>query len=1304
MSSLFLFEQAQLSDATYADFTSAFNPDDGTYVDTGVISALEERGFSLTQATEFVSEWSVVSQKENTVNGFSATLFENKFTGEKRLAIRGSDDLYDFVDADVNLFLRGEAPAQYRDLEAYYQELIAGGHLAVDEAISITGHSLGGFLAQAFSINNPTIVQNTTVYNAPGLIGVGADILDLLGIVDPIIQSYNTIHVIGEAGPEVTAAVGAQLGERSYIFIEDQTGLVGNIENHFISLLTDSLSVYKLFESLDANLTADQITPFLETSAYQPEKSLEYTVRSISKLFGINNGHIRVDNREDLYSAIKSIEENPLFLQIAGLSSIKATGELSGSVRDNSADGLAYRYALLNQNSFAITATGLYSIHNSSGDLNAENFSDQFVTDLEYFLEVKDALLADDQSVLLNAEDNIRFEGRNSFEGSAYEYLVLHTTTGDAVGESRQFIFGSKDGETITGGAKNDRLYGWLGNDTLNGGGGADYIEGGAGVDRIEGDAGNDILIGGSGSDNYVFNAGHGIDTIKDTDGQITYNGTVLSGGNLLNLNEGRVFKDAQDNHYVLNNGRLHIVGADGIILIDNFADGELGIHFDPNVPVDDREFQTEFLTENNDTIYPSGATHDIIYARAGDDYIFAQGGQAPSDDRFYGEQGRDAMRAVEGDDQLYGGTEDDFLSGGEGNDYIEGNEHNDVLSGGAGQDILNGGDGNDDLWGDGTWEASNINWTNTRTGALTTLTVAYDQVTGSGLSTGVNGADILFGGAGDDLLRGGEGDDLLFGEADSDVLQGGHGNDYLDGGTEADLLVGDYKSGVGFSDAANEGDDILNGGAGNDILEGGFGDDTLYGGADSDYLYGDFNGVTDPNREGDDYLDGGEGNDFLYGGNGNDQLIGGGGNDHLYAGSGSDRLEGGSGADAYYISIGDGQNTIVDFSGSTTDSGDTIIFQGDAISSTAYLFQASNDLTIGFNDGSDSVTITNYFLSSDYQIENIQFSDGFNLTTTSVQEKLASVPEGDRITVSSSSEGDFIVGNDLNNMIFGGDGDDFIYGEGGNDYLYGENGNDFIYGGGGNDYLSGGAGDDRIEGENDNLTDVGNHIYEGNTGNDSFVDYGNTDDIYIYRNGDGQDYIYDYGGFDTLVFGDGINAEDVYIADYYGNDISVGFRDINTNDRINFENHEQSSQIYQIENIAFADGTLWDSSQFTKMMEATPGSIFSDEIFGTVKDDVINGLQGDDGIDAGAGNDIIAGGEGNDAISGGSGDDTYIFNRGDGNDTISFDTSGYDRIKFGPGIAYSDVTFSGDFWLFVSYDGADPFFNGTDDQIILYD
>ena len=84
-----------------------------------------------------------------------------------------------------------------------------------------------------------------------------------------------------------------------------------------------------------------------------------------------------------------------------------------------------------------------------------------------------------------------------------------------------------------------------------------------------------------------------------------------------------------------------------------------------------------------------------------------------------------------------------------------------------------------------------------------------------TGTPAGVEGDDVVDGGAGDDTIMGDGGNDTLSGGADNDVIDGGTGNDSVDGGTGNDTLEG------------NAGSDVLVGGTGDDSIVGDDGDDT---------------------------------------------------------------------------------------------------------------------------------------------------------------------------------------------------------------------------------------------------------------------------------------------------------------------------------------------------------------------------------------------------------------------------------------------------------------------------------------------
>ena len=78
------------------------------------------------------------------------------------------------------------------------------------------------------------------------------------------------------------------------------------------------------------------------------------------------------------------------------------------------------------------------------------------------------------------------------------------------------WISGGEGDDTIEGGSGRDVLMGNEGDDTIYGGVGNDFMYGGEGNDRISGGTGNDRISGGAGADTFVFEPGHGTDTITD--------------------------------------------------------------------------------------------------------------------------------------------------------------------------------------------------------------------------------------------------------------------------------------------------------------------------------------------------------------------------------------------------------------------------------------------------------------------------------------------------------------------------------------------------------------------------------------------------------------------------------------------------------------------------------------------------------------------------------------------------------------------------------------------------------------------
>ena len=248
---------------------------------------------------------------------------------------------------------------------------------------------------------------------------------------------------------------------------------------------------------------------------------------------------------------------------------------------------------------------------------------------------------------------------------------------------------------------------------------------------------------------------------------------------------------------------------------------------------------------------------------------------------------------------------------------------------------------------------------------------------------------------------------------------------------------------------------------------------------------------------------------------------------------------------------------------------------------------------------------------------------------------------------------------------LVGRNGDDVLKGSSEANQLYGGDGNDTLDGGRGADILDGGAGDDVLT----TYYKDGGSQFRGGTGNDTLSgSYRN--DTYHYKLGDGRDVIketYDYGGTDKLVFED-LNPADVSLT-REGSSLVINVSD---GGQVKVENW-YSSNVHRIEEVSFADGTVWDLNTMhhagLEMHGTSAGETIdgldnqADRLYGEGGNDTLRGKRGNDQLYGGDGNDTLDGGRGADILDGGAGDDvltTYYkdggsqFRGGTGNDTLS--------------------------------------------------
>ncbi len=514
--------------------------------------------------------------------------------------------------------------------------------------------------------------------------------------------------------------------------------------------------------------------------------------------------------------------------------------------------------------------------------------------------------------------------------------------------------------------------------------------------------------------------------------------------------------------------------------------------------------------------------------------------------------------------------------------------------------------------------------------------------------SKGLVGYDIIDGGSGNDDITGGAGDDIINGGSGNDDITGGAGDDIINGGSGDDDITG------------GTGDDIINGGSGDDDITGGTGDDIINGGSGNDDIAG---------GAGDDIIDGGSGNDQLYGEAGDDVLDGGAGNDILRGGYNSYFPYEMAGNDTYIFGKGYGTDTIYDID-TTEGNLDVIEMKADVSATEVSLKRNGNNLEVTIDGTEDKLIVANYFSGSYYynndvtkrvnKVEEIRFADGTVWDVDYVENEVR--------TIIGSESNDSLIGYEYGETLEGLAGDDYITGGAGDDVLDGGSGNDQLYGEAGDDVLDGGAGNDILRG--------------GYNSNFPYEMAGN--DTYIFGKGYGTDTIYDIdtteGNLDVIEMKADVSASEVSLK-RNGNNLEVTID--GTEDKLIVANYFSGSYYYnndvtkrvnKVEEIRFADGTVWDVDYVENEVRTIIGSESNDSLTGYEYGETLEGLAGDDYITGGAGDDVLDGGAGNDQLYGEEGDD--VLDGGAGNDILRggynsnfpYEMAGNDTYIFGKG------------------------------------
>ena len=800
--------------------------------------------------------------------------------------------------------------------------------------------------------------------------------------------------------------------------------------------------------------------------------------------------------------------------------------------------------------------------------------------------------------------------------------------------------------------------------------------------DTIDGGAGNDLLQGLDRSDEYVFEIGDGQDVVDDN-GFADTDVVRFADRSSTDATFSRVpwepnsilISFANGDSVLLRNG-LNGGAADEIEQVVFDGDG---------VTLANAQLRALILeqdaTAGNDTIIGFNG-QDTIEAGEGDDFV--NGGEQSDTFLFNSGDGRDVV-----DDTGFGDTDvvifedyaladasfsrspsrfnDIVIEFANGDQVILRDSFNTQPNGSIEQVIFRG-TGSDEV-------LSALD--------MRLIIIGQEETAGDDiLDTGSNGlADTLEAGAGDDFMSGEDGSDTyVFG------LGGGRDVVHDQGFGDTDVLdLSDFASTdmtVRFV-LGRTNEYVLTFTTGEEVT---IINQTTQGGRIESFVFSDVTlGFADIDALAAAGLPPG---DVFNGDNNPNTLSGDGGYDHLF---------GGNGNDTYVYDAGDERVEIEDNGNST---GDQLVVNGYSSTDASFVRVngRANDLRIVFGGG-DEITVRNG-LANSFQdtVETLTFNgDGVSLTANETRARV--------IESQQSAGNDEVFAFSLAETLEGGLGDDYLVGRQGADtYVFGA--------GDGNDTIddNGGGGTDRIE---INGYDVGDATFErglGNT-NDLLISFGGGDSILVsdtladsFSDGieefvfdgpggtqtlslqdvrdilsaqqatAGDDIIIGTGAVETLEGGlgddylSGRNGQDTYVyALSDGHDVieesgagagdqlvvnGIASTDVTVSrtadapntailtmpdgGTVTLVNSLQGNFADEVESIAFtADGANWNMLELRTQILAGESTA------------------GDDDITAWSTDDTITGGEGDDFLSGQSGSDTYVFNVGDGDDTV---------------------------------------------------
>jgi Ca2+-binding RTX toxin-like protein len=672
-------------------------------------------------------------------------------------------------------------------------------------------------------------------------------------------------------------------------------------------------------------------------------------------------------------------------------------------------------------------------------------------------------------------------------------------------------------------------------------------LNGTPGNDTITGLGGNDTALMGAGNDRFIWNPGHGSDTVEGQTGIDTLEFNASAGSEIMALsangvralltrNVGNIVMDLNDVERI---ELQALAGSDTITVNDLKGTDVKLVAIDLGAGDGAVDTVTRNATNGNDTINVTLLGGAVSIAGLSAQVTIANAEIANDSLVINGLGGNDKINAStlpagtvkltidggDGNDTIGGDDGSNILLGGDGNDTVTGNGGDDVALLGAGNDVFvwNPGDGSDTVEGEGDIDTLRF----IGSGAPEIIDISANGGRAlllrniGNITMDLNDVERLqiqaLGGADTVVVNDLTGTDVTEVTVDLAATVGGAApvtklDTVIANGTGGDDLVLVSSTGSKIVTTGLPAQVILNHADKTDVLtiEGGIGNDVMNA---TGLAVGKIALL----------LSGGSGNDFLVGSAGNDTVAGGDGNDVALLGAGNDLFKWSAGGDNDTIEGQAGTDTLdvqgvdahenIDISANggrvkffrdigvvtlDVDDVERIVFHGEGgidnvivndLTGTDVKLVAVDLAKAGVGDGAQDI-VAGYGTAGNDKITVALVGGDVTVIGLAAQIAVSGAELGDTLLVNGAEGNDIIDASKLPADILGL-------------FLQGDLGNDTIIGSLGADTLTGGDGDDTVT---------------GNDGDDE-ADLGIGNDVFVWNPGDGSDTVDGGNDIDTLRF-----------------------------------------------------------------------------------------------------------------------------------------------------------------------------------------